>query len=87
MSGRRGLTLQERRVLSDQLAGAAGPVRHCWVTGPEEDPGPWPGLLLEWRQGSAEWLGLVVYVISSEADVTTVQTWVPSSHLRPVGSR
>jgi hypothetical protein len=57
-------------------------VRHCWVTGPAEDPGPWPGLILEWRRDSTGWSALVVYVIAGES-ATTIQTWVPQTHLRP----
>lgn len=58
-------------------------VRHCWVTGPAQDPGPWPGLVLEWRRDSSGWRALVVYAITAETDTTTVQTWVPAGHLKP----
>jgi len=58
-------------------------VRHCWVTGPTEDPGPWPGLILKWRKSPTGWLALVVYAITAEAVTTTVQTWVPAGQLRP----
>ena len=58
-------------------------VRHCWVAGRAEDPGPWPGLILEWRKDEAGWSALVVYVIPVELSATTIQTWVPQTHLRP----
>ena len=58
-------------------------VRHCWVTGPAEDPGPWPGLILEWRRDSTGWSALVVYAITAETVTTAVQTWVSAGHLRP----
>src|SRR5450759_4215325 len=46
----RGVPLRDRPVAP--LKSDAAPrtqVRHCWVTGPAEDPGPWPGLILEWQ--------------------------------------
>ncbi|MHB8187703.1 MAG: hypothetical protein ACYDDU_16845 [Dermatophilaceae bacterium] len=53
------------------------------MTGPTEDPGPWPGLILEWRKGPTGWLARVVYAITAEAVTTTLQTWVPAGQLRP----
>lgn len=83
----RGVPLRDRPIApvkSDKSEAASRPqVRHCWVTGPEEDPGPWPGLVLEWRRDSGGWSALVVYVITAESLATTVQTWVPAAHLRP----
>lgn len=85
MSSGRGVPLRDRPVAplkSDEVPRA--PVRHCWVTGPAEDPGPWPGLILEWRRDlDIGWLALVVYVVTTETSATTIQTWVPASHLRP----
>jgi hypothetical protein len=80
----RGVPLRDRPVAplkSDQAART--PVWHCWVTGPTEDPGPWPGLILEWRRDMTGWSALVVYAITAETVTTTVQTWVPAGHLRP----
>jgi hypothetical protein len=55
------------------------------VTGPAEDPGPWPGLILEGRKDQATgWSALVVYTITAETVTTAVQTWVQHIHLRPV---
>ena len=80
----RGVPLRDRPVAP--LRSEAPPstqVRHCWVTGPAEDPGPWPGLVLEWRRDSIGWSALVVYAITAEIVTTTVQTWVAAGHLRP----
>jgi len=79
----RGVPLRDRPVAPLKTdAAPRAQVRHCWVTGPVEDPGPWPGLILEWRRDMAGWAALVVYAITAET-VTTVQTWVPAGHLRP----
>jgi hypothetical protein len=81
----KGVPLRDRPVA--QLKTDAAPrtqVRHCWVTGPAEDPGPWPGLIIEWRKDQAAgWSALVVYATTAETLTTTVQTWVPASRLRP----
>ena len=29
------------------------------------------------------WSALVVYLIAGESSATTIQTWVPQTHLRP----
>ena len=80
----RGVPLRDRPVASLESDAAARPqVRHCWVTGAGDEPGPWPGLILEWRRDSTGWSASVVYVITAEIVPTTVQTWVPSGHLRP----
>ncbi|NAZ83071.1 hypothetical protein GTR02_14725 [Kineococcus sp. R8] len=58
--------------------------RHCWVRGPTEDPGPFPGLLLAWRRGPDGWLGRVAYVLPDEhARPVLIDTWVPAASLRP----
>ena len=80
----RGIPLRDRPVApmrSDAVPRSQ--VRHCWVTGPAEDPGPWPGLILEWRRDLTGWSALVVYAITAETVTTTVQTWVPAEYLRP----
>jgi len=58
--------------------------RHCWVQGPAEDPGPFPGLLLAWRRGPDGWLGRVAYVLPDEhARPVLIDTWVAAASLRP----
>ena len=58
--------------------------RHCWVTGPPQDPGPFPGLLLAWRREREGWLGRVAYVLlDEESRPVVIDTWVPASALRP----
>ncbi len=80
----RGVPLRDRPVASLKTDEARrAQVRHCWVTGPAEDPGPWPGLVLEWRKDPSGWSALVVYAITAEAVTITVQTWVPAGQLRP----
>lgn len=81
----RGLPLRDRPVAPLKTEAVERPqVRHCWVTGPAEDPGPWPGLILEWRKDQATgWSALVVYAITAETVTTAVQTWVQQIHLRP----
>jgi len=81
----RGVPLRDRPVAplkKDEVPRTQ--VRHCWVTGPAEDPGPWPGLILEWRRDqTAGWSALVVYAVTTETVTTTVQTWVNASALSP----
>lgn len=64
------------------------PSRHCWVYGPPDadgrPSGPWPAVLLEWRQHGPEWQGFVVYVVVEAAHAVGVQTWVDARYLRPV---
>jgi hypothetical protein len=67
--------LRDRAARSGQPAWQAQPRRHCRVVGPAEDPGPSPGLVLEWRRDGSEWLALVVYVIAGDGHSTTVHTW------------
>jgi hypothetical protein len=56
---------------------------HCWVEGPADDPGPWPGLLIEWRRGPAGWLALVIYIVTDGTTSTTIQGWLPAGSIRP----
>jgi len=84
MTSRRGVPLRDRPVAQIKTDHAPQTqVRHCWVTGPVEDPGPWPGLILEWRRDTMGWSALVVYLIAGESSATTIQTWMPQTHLRP----
>ena len=84
MNRGRGVLLRDRPVAPLKTdAAQRAQVRHCWVTGPAEDPGPWPGLVLEWRKNPSGWSALVVYAITAEAVTVTVQTWVPAGQLRP----
>jgi hypothetical protein len=82
MRGKRepGLSLAERSRLSGVGSVGSGPRRHCWVTGPQEDAGPFPGLVLQWQRTGDSWRAWVVYLV---ADDTAVMAWVPSSRLRP----
>jgi hypothetical protein len=82
MSSGPGLTLEQRSRLSG--IGARRPHthrRHCWVTGPERQPGPWPGLVLDWQQTEDGWRAWVVYLLG--ADEVVVQGWVERSRLAP----
>lgn len=68
----RGVPLRDRPVapLTTETA-VRTQVRHCWVTGPAGDPGPWPGLILEWRD-STGWSAVIVYAITAETITATV---------------
>ena len=54
--------------------------RHCWVLGAGDDPGPWPGLVAEWRRSTAGWEARVVYAVG---DASTAEDWVVAERLRP----
>lgn len=81
---RPGLTLAERSRLTGIGTAGQAPRRHCWVTGPDEDPGPFPGLILHWHRERDEWLAWVVYLVGDDLD-TAVQAWVPRARLQPTG--
>jgi hypothetical protein len=57
--------------------------RHCWVAGPGDGSGPWPGLVVEWRRDEGGWRARVVYLVGEPDSATTVETWVDAAHLRP----
>ena len=78
----RGMSLAERSRLSG-IGRGGSPRRHCWVAGPEEDPGPWPGLILDWQRADTGWRAWVVYLIGPSGDVV-VQGWVVGDKLAPV---
>ncbi|GMA86123.1 hypothetical protein GCM10025868_13730 [Angustibacter aerolatus] len=69
---------------------AAGPPvsrRHCWVLGPPDAPGRWPGLLVEWARTGDVWRGRVVYVVDDEGQAVLVESWVPSRQARTALTR
>ena len=55
--------------------------RHCWVLGTGRHPGPWPGLVVEWRQTGEGWQARVVYAVGDTS--TTTHEWLPAARLRP----
>jgi hypothetical protein len=57
--------------------------RHCWVAGPGDGSGPWPGLVVQWHREDGGWRARVVYVVGEPDSTTTVETWVDAAHLRP----
>lgn len=68
----RSIPLRDRPVTGSHHTGP----RHCWVTGPADSPGPWPGLVLDRRRNAELGEGLVVYAVTATSDVTLVQQWV-----------
>lgn len=85
-----GIPLSER-VRADQGADRGGdrdpcPARHCWVADATDRLGvKRPGLLVEWRQGSAGWEGRVVYAVQLRpGSWQTVEEWLPASLLTPL---
>lgn len=62
---------------------AASGARHVWVTGPAEDPGRWPGVLLEWSRSSGGWQGRVAYAVDEGGGTVLVVRWVPAPALAP----
>jgi len=87
MSNRRGPNLAQRSAATRAAEGGAELEelrrRHCWVIGPAEDPGPWPGLVLEWHRADAGWRARVVYLTDADGAQTVVQTWLDARLLRP----
>ncbi|MDC5696832.1 hypothetical protein OO014_06140 [Intrasporangium calvum] len=82
----RGVPLRDRPVVTPGLAPPPrASRRHCWVEGPADHPGPWPGVIVEWRrdQPAGDWTALVVYVVSEGSTSTTVHTWLSARFLRP----
>ena len=78
----RGLSLEQRSRLSG--IGRDNPQRrHCWVTGPADDPGPWPGLVLDWQHTEAGWRAWVVYIVGDRSNEATVMGWVARDRLHP----
>ncbi|GAB3589318.1 hypothetical protein GCM10027446_01340 [Angustibacter peucedani] len=77
---RAGPTLAERTALTRQQA---APRRHCWVDGPADSPGPWPGLVVEWRKEGEVWVARTVYVVTErKAPPVLVEQWLSSDRVR-----
>lgn len=51
------------------------------MLGTGRDPGPWPGLVVEWCQNGDGWQARVVYAVGDTS--TTTQEWLPAARLRP----
>jgi hypothetical protein len=65
---------------------APAAARHCWAD-PPGHPGPWPGLVVEWRRADGGgWLGRCVYAITEPdgSGVRVVERWLPAACLAPV---
>lgn len=78
---RPGPTLADRTAQARQVA---APRRHCWVNGPADSPGPWPGLVVEWRRDGDTWLAGVVYVVDEEHGTPVmVEQWLARDSVRP----
>ena len=58
--------------------------RHCWVQGPPECAGPWPGVVVEWRRADDGWLALVTYVVTEPTGSTTIHAWLAAHLLTPI---
>jgi hypothetical protein len=76
-----GASLRDRTAAS-----VAPPARHCWAD-PPGHPGPWPGLVVEWRRSDdGGWEGRCVYVIDGgdASGPRLVERWLPARCLTPV---
>lgn len=83
----RGPALRDRTVVDAAGQPVRRRTRHCWVTGPPEDPGEREGLVVAWLHSEpGGWRALVVYVLAPDgAGVeasTVVHAWVPAAQLR-----
>ncbi len=87
MGFRRGVPLKDRPVVmsGETLPEARRePTRHCWVQGPADASGPFPGVVVEWRNiGVGQWAALVIYVVEEGPSTTVVQAVVDAAYLRP----
>ena len=78
---RAGLSLAERTTRTHQ---DATPRRHCWVDGPTDSPGPWPGLVVEWRKDGEGWMARAVYVVDEgQGSPVLVEQWLTRDKVRP----
>jgi hypothetical protein len=57
-------------------------LRHCWVTGFDDSPGPHAGLVIGWERRGERWFAQVAYFI--EEDDAAVVQWLPADLLKPV---
>lgn len=80
-----GVPLRDRPVVAPGASTRRTCVRHCWVQGPADAPGPWPGVVVEWRRDptTGSWNALVVYVVTEGTSSSTVQCWLSARLLRP----
>lgn len=56
---------------------------HCWVVDLPQQPGTWPGVLVEWRLGDNGWQGRAVFVVSDGGDPIVIEAWVAAERLAP----
>jgi hypothetical protein len=56
---------------------------HCWLAGPDDAPGWWPAVLVQWRCHDRTWVGQVAHVVQSEDPPVLVVAWVAAEQLRP----
>lgn len=83
----RGPSLADRSARAAGGDAAAPATRHCWAD-PPGHPGPWCGLVVEWRRAGSAWEGRCIYVID-DVDGTgsrVVERWLPAHCLRPIDS-
>lgn len=59
------------------------PRRHCWVAGPDDSPGPWPGLVVEWRRDRGAWVARTIYLVTDRQQPVVVEQWLSADRLRP----
>ncbi len=78
-----------RPLTPDALDPATGALRrarvHCWVRGPDDAPGWWPAVVVQWRRRpppSQGWSAQVAYVVGGDEPVL-VMAWVDAGLLRP----
>jgi hypothetical protein len=85
-----GMRRGDGPALGERAAGAiaAPQARHCWAD-PPGHPGPWPGLVVEWRRdGAGSWEGRCIYVVEGldPQGPRVIERWVPARCLTPVSS-
>ena len=81
-----GMRRGEGASLRDRVRGPAPPTgRHCWAE-PPGHPGPWPGLVVEWRRQDGGWEGRCVYVVDGLGGegARVIERWLPADCLTPV---
>ena len=77
-----GAPLRERSGVPSPPTG-----KHCWAE-PPGHPGPWPGLVVEWRRhGEAGWEGRCIYVVDGLVGegARVIERWLPAECLSPAG--